>query len=111
MVTYIIIGIVSAVLALIAIVFAKACQVRERRIRDFRRRHVSTYILNRLTQQAFTKAVNIVMDLVERDSADIEVIYNNEIVFNGYRDYDDNGNDTPHFWYNKKVLDAHGIKY
>lgn len=107
---YTIIGII-VVLALLAIVAAKAYQIREHHIRDFRCRHVGTYIIKRLTQQTFTKAVNIIMDLVEHDGADIEVIYNDEVIFNGYIDRDDYGNDTPHFWYNKKVLDANGIKY
>ena len=107
---FVIISIVVA-LALLAIAAAKIYQIRERSIREFNRRHVSTYIIKRLTQQAFTKAVNIVMDLVKRDGADIEVIYNDEVIFNGYIDRDDYGNDTPHFWYNKRILDANGIKY
>lgn len=107
---YIIISIV-AVLALAIAVAVKAYQIRERSIREFNRRHVSTYVINRLTQRTFTKAVNIVMDLVNSDGADIEVIYKDEVIFNGYIDRDDYGNDTPHFWYNKKVLDAHNIKY
>ena len=107
---YIAISIV-VVLAIVAAVAAKAYQIRERSIREFNRRHVSTYIINRLTQQTFTKAVNIVMDLVKRDGADIEVIYNDEVIFNGYIDRNDYGNDTPLFWYNKRVLDANGIKY
>ena len=111
MITYIIIDIVLVALALIAIVAARAYKIRKRSIRDFNRRYVSTYILNRLTQQTFTKAVNIVMDLVNSDGADVEVIYKDEVIFNGYIDRDDYGNDTPHFWYNKKVLDAHNIKY
>ena len=107
---YIIISIV-AVLALAIAVAAKAYQIRERSIREFNRRHVSTYVINRLTQRTFTKAVNIVMDLVNSDGADIEVIYKDEVIFNGYIDRDDYGNDAPHFWYNKRVLDANGIKY
>ena len=51
------------------------------------------------------------MDLVNSDGADIEVMYKDEVIFNGYIDRDDYGNDTPHFWYNKKILDAHNIKY
>ena len=111
MITYIIIGIVLIALALIAIATVKAYQIRERSIRDFRRHYVSTYILKHLTQQTFTKMVNIVKGLVKHDGADIEVIYKGEVIFNGYIDMDDYGNDTPHFWYNKKVLDAHKIKY
>lgn len=72
---------------------------------------VSRYIITRLTQQNFTKAVNIVMDLVQTDGADIEVIYNNQVIFNGYMDRDDRGIDRPHFFYNKKVLDENGIRY
>ena len=71
----------------------------------------SRYIITRLTQQNFTKAVNIVMDLVQTDGADIEVIYNNQVIFNGYMDRDDRGIDRPHFFYNKKVLDENGIRY
>lgn len=111
MITYIIIGIVLVALILIAIAITRAYKIRERSIRYFHRRYVSTYILNRLTQQTFTKAVNIIMDLVNSDGADIEVIYKDEVIFNGYIDRDDNGNDAPHFWYNKRVLDANGIKY
>lgn len=107
---YIIIGVVLVALTIAAA--AKVRQIRECRIKDSRRRHISTYILNRLTQQTFTKAVNIVTDLVERDGADIEVIYNDEVIFNGYMDYSDEDlQSTPRFWYNKKVLDAHGIEY
>jgi hypothetical protein len=51
------------------------------------------------------------MDLVQTEGADIEVIYENQVIFNGYIDRDDNGNDRPHFWYNKEVLDANGIRY
>lgn len=107
---YIIIGIVI-VLALLAIIAVRAYQIRERNIRDFRRRRVSTFIIKRLAQQTFTKAVNTIVDLVGRDGADIEVIYKDEVIFNGYIDCDDNGNNTPQFWYNKRVLDAYGIKY
>ena len=71
----------------------------------------SRYIITRLTQQNFTKAVNIVMDLVQTEGADIEVIYGNQVIFNGYIDIDENGNSRPHFYYNKKVLDANGIIY
>lgn len=71
----------------------------------------SRYIITRLSQQNFTKAVNVVMDLVQTEGADIEVIYENQVIFNGYIDRDDNGNDRPHFWYNKEVLDANGIRY
>lgn len=71
----------------------------------------SRYIITRLTQQNFIKAVNIVMDLVQTEGADIEVIYDNQVIFNGYIDIDENGNNRPHFYYNKKVLDANGIIY
>ena len=71
----------------------------------------SRYIITRLTQQNFIKAVNIVMDLVQTEGADIEVIYDNQVIFNCYIDIDENGNNRPHFYYNKKVLDANGIIY
>ena len=71
----------------------------------------SRFIITRLTQQNFIKAVNIVMDLVQTEGADIEVIYDNQVIFNGYIDIDENGNNRPHFYYNKKVLDANGIIY
>lgn len=51
------------------------------------------------------------MDLVQTEGADIEVIYDNQVIFNGYIDIDENGNNRPHFYYNKKVLDANGIIY
>ena len=101
---FIIISIVVS-LALLAVAAAKIYQIRERSISGFHRKHVSAYILNHLTQRTFTKAVNTVMDLVNNDGANIEVIYKEKVIFNGY------GNNTPHFWYNKKVLDAHNIKY
>lgn len=107
---YIIISIVVS-LALLVVAAAKIYQIRKGSVSDFRHRHVNTYIIKRLTQRTFTKAVNIVMDLVNSDGADIEVIYKDEVIFNGYIDRDDYGNDAPHFWYNKKVLDAHNIKY
>ena len=71
----------------------------------------SYYRLNRLNQQTFTKAVNIVMDLVQTEGADIEVTYNGTTLFNGYMDRDDKGRNKPHFWYNKKVLDQNDIIY
>ena len=107
---FVIISIVVA-LALLTIAAAKIYKIRKSSVSDFRRRHVSTYVINRLTQRTFTKAVNIVMDLVNSDGADIEVIYKGEVIFNGYIDRDDYGNDAPHFWYNKRVLDANGIEY
>ena len=107
---FIIISIVVS-LALLAVAAAKIYQIRERSISGFHRKHVSAYILNHLTQRTFTKALNTVMDLVNNDGANIEVIYKEKVIFNGYIDRDDYGNDTPHFWYNKKVLDAHNIKY
>lgn len=107
---YIITGLVLAV-AITAVAAARACRIRERRNRAAARRHVSTYIIKNLTQPTFTKAVNIVTDLVRRDGADIEVVYKDEVLFNGYTDRDGYGNGTPRFWYNKKVLDANGIKY
>lgn len=33
------------------------------------------------------------------------------ILMEGYWDIDDEGETTPHFWYNKKELDERGIKY
>lgn len=85
--------------------------MRKRKAKDNSRRYVSRYILRRLTQHAFTKAVNITMDLVTRDGAEIEVIYDNQVILNGYIDIDEKGNDRPYFWYNKKVLDKHNIAY
>ena len=103
----VIILIVAAIL--IAAYFAR--RAREKSIREFNRRFQNTYRLNRLTQQTFTKAYNIVADLVYSDGADIEVVYDNQVVFNGYMDRDDKGNEKPHFWYNKALLDKHGIEY
>ena len=88
-----------------------ATKVRNKSIRQFNRRYTSHYVIKHLTQQNFTKAVNIVMDLVQTEGADIEVIYDNQVIFNGYIDIDENGNNRPHFYYNKKVLDANGIIY
>ena len=104
-----IIGILIAAAVIAAVYFAN--RERRRSVREFNRRHASTYRLNRLNQQNFTRAVNIVMDLVQTDGADIEVIYNNQVIFNGYMDRDDRGIDRPHFFYNKKVLDENGIRY
>mgnify|MGYP006870182073 CR=1 FL=1 len=104
---------IPLIVAVIVTALIMACRSRrrERSISQFNRQHTSRYILNRLNHQTFTKAVNIVMDLVNSDGTDIEVIYKDEVIFNGYIDRDDYGNDTPHFWYNKRVLDANGIKY
>ena len=105
----------TIVIILIAASILIACyfagKAREKSIREFRRRHVSTYVIKNLNQHTFTKAVNIVQDLVARDGADIEVIYNDEVIFNGYVGYDGELHGTPHFWYNKKVLDENGIEY
>jgi ABC-type glycerol-3-phosphate transport system substrate-binding protein len=52
------------------------------------------------------------MDLVKSDGADIEVTYKDQVIFNGYMDIEaETGKDTPHFWYNKVVLDKYGIEY
>lgn len=71
----------------------------------------SYYRLNRLNQQTFTKAVNIVMDLVQTECASIDVTYNGITLFSGYIDVDDRGIERPHFWYNKKVLNQNSIIY
>ena len=104
-----IIGILIAAAVISAAYFAN----RERRnsVREFNRRHASTYRLNRLNQQTFNKAFNIVSDLVKNDGADIEVMFDNQVVFNGYIDRDDKLKDTPMFWYNKALLDKYGIEY
>lgn len=111
--TIITILIVSAVI--ISAIFAmqlRAERIRKKSIRDFNRRYTSHYNINRLTQQTFNKAVNIVMDLVKSDGADIEVTYKDQVIFNGYMDIEaETGKDTPHFWYNKEVLDRYGIDY
>lgn len=89
-----------------------ATSVRTKSIRQFNRRYTSRYVIKHLTQQNFTKAVNIVMDLVKSDGADIEVTYKDQVIFNGYMDIEaETGKDTPHFWYNKVVLDKYGIEY
>lgn len=89
-----------------------ATSVRAKSIRQFNRRYTSHYVIKHLTQQNFTKAVNIVMDLVKSDGADIEVTYKDQVIFNGYMDIEaETGKDTPHFWYNKVVLDKYGIEY
>jgi hypothetical protein len=89
-----------------------ATRVRAKSIRQFNRRYTSLYRINHLSQQNFTKAVNIVMDLVKSDGADIEVIYKDKVLFNGYIDIEpETGKDAPHFWYNKEVLDRYGIEY
>lgn len=51
------------------------------------------------------------MDLVRTDGADIEVIYDGQVIFNGYIDIVEDGKSAPCFWYNKKVLEAKGIIY
>ena len=83
---------------------------RRRNVREFNRRHASTYRLNRLNQQTFNKTFNIVSDLVKNDGADIEVMFDNQVVFNGYTDITELG-DQPQFWYNKALLDKYGIEY
>ena len=89
-----------------------ATRIRKKSIRDFNRRYTSHYVIKHLTQQTFNKAVNIVMDLVKSDGADIEVTYKDQVIFNGYIDIEaETGKDTPHFWYNKEVLDRYGIDY
>lgn len=107
-ITIITILIVSAVI----ILAFYATRIRNKSIRDFNRRYTSHYVINHLTQQTFNKAVNIVMDLVKSDGADIEVTYKDQVIFNGYMDIEaETGKDTPHFWYNKEVLDRYGIDY
>lgn len=83
---------------------------RRRSVREFNRQHASTYRLNRLNQQTFNKAFNIVSDLVKNDGADIEVMFDNQVVFNGYTDITELG-EQPQFWYNKALLDKYGIEY
>lgn len=104
-----IIGILIAAAVIAAAYFAN--RERRRSVREFNRRHASTYRLNRLTQQSFNKAFNIVSDLVKSDGADIEVVYKDEVVFNGYVDRNDKLEETPMFWYNKALLDKYGIEY
>lgn len=107
-ITIITILIVSAVI----ILAFYATRIRKKSIRDFNRRYTSHYVIKHLTQQTFNKAVNIVMDLVKSDGADIEVTYKDQVIFNGYVDIEaETGKDTPHFWYNKEVLDRYGIDY
>lgn len=107
-ITIITILIVSAVI----ILAFYATRIRKKSIRDFNRRYTSHYVIKHLTQQTFNKAVNIVMDLVKSDGADIEVTYKDQVIFNGYIDIEaETGKDTPHFWYNKEVLDRYGIDY
>lgn len=107
-ITIITILIVSAVI----ILAFYATRIRKKSIRDFNRRYTSRYVIKHLTQQTFNKAVNIVMDLVKSDGADIEVTYKDQVIFNGYMDIEaETGKDTPHFWYNKEVLDRYGIDY
>lgn len=107
-ITIITILIISAVI----ILAFYATRIRKKSIRDFNRRYTSHYVIKHLTQQTFNKAVNIVMDLVKSDGADIEVTYKDQVIFNGYIDIEaETGKDTPHFWYNKEVLDRYGIDY
>ncbi len=106
--TILIFLIVAAVIAMAIY----ATKVRNKSVRQFNRRYTSHYVIKHLTQQNFTKAVNIVMDLVKSDGADIEVTYKGQVIFNGYMDIEaETGKDTPHFWYNKVVLDKYGIEY
>lgn len=104
---------IPLIVAVIVTALIMVCRSRrrERSISQFNRQHTSRYILNRLNQQTFTKAVNIVMDLVRTDGADIEVIYDGQVIFNGYIDIVEDGESAPCFWYNKKVLEAKGIIY
>lgn len=105
---------VTEILIVAALIIAAVYFVDRRRakaVRQFNRIYRNTYRLNRLTQQSFNKAFNIVSDLVKNDGADIEVIYKDEVVFNGYVDRDDKLKDTPMFWYNKALLDKYGIEY
>lgn len=89
-----------------------AVRIRNKSIKQFNKRYTSRYVIKHLTQQNFTKAVNIVMDLVKSDGADIEVTYRDQVIFNGYMDISDiTGKETPHFWHNKEVLDKYGIEY
>lgn len=105
---YIISGIAVVLLLICA---EKAYHKRQQGIKYIRRKYVSTYIINDLTQRTFTKAINTAKDLVKRRNVDIEIIYNNQVIFNGYIDITDDGNNAPCFWYNKKVLDENNIKY
>ena len=105
---------VTEILIIAALIIAAIYFIDRRRakaVRQFRRRHQSTYRLNRLNQQSFNKAFNIVADLVHSDGADIEVVYKDEVVFNGYIDRNDKLEETPMFWYNKALLDRYGIEY
>ncbi len=114
MTTIILLILIVAVILMVGafLIALYAYKARQKSVRQFNHRYGSTYRLNRLTQQTFTKAVNIVMDLVKTEGADIEVIYDNQIIFSGYVDIDaETGRDIPHFWYNKRVLNDNGIIY
>lgn len=99
--------------AILAAIFFIVWAMRSRRknVRQFNARHSSIYTIGQLTQQSFDKAVRIVSDIVKADGADIEVMYNGKIIFNGYIDICEDGKRRPHFWYNKNLLDEYGIKY
>lgn len=99
--------------AILAAIFFIVWAMRSRRksVRQFNVRHRSIYTIRQLTQQSFDKAVRIVSDIVKADGADIEVMYNGKIIFNGYIDICEDGKHRPHFWYNKDFLDKYGIKY
>lgn len=99
--------------AILATIFFIVWAMRSRRknVRQFNARHSSIYTIGHLTQQSFDKAVRIVSDIVKADGADIEVMYNGKIIFNGYIDICEDGKHRPHFWYNKNLLDEYGIKY
>lgn len=89
----IIILVVAAIIA--AAYFAE--RRRAKAVRQHSRRYGSTCRLNRLTQQTFNKALNIVSDLVANDGADIQVVYEDEVVFNGYVDRNDQLESVPIF--------------
>lgn len=72
---------------------------------------------NNLTQEEFDSfkdcLQNVVMDggvcnmYLNKESEPIDTT----TLMEGYWDIDDEGKSSPHFWYNKKELDEHNIKY
>ena len=72
---------------------------------------------NNLTQELFDKYKEDVFCIVEGGGmCNIYITKKNEPIgtttlMEGYWDIDDEGGSSPHFWYNKKELDEHNIKY
>lgn len=82
-------------------------ETKEKPIQPYRNR----YVIKRLNQKTFEKAVNEVKELVHKEVADIDIVYDGHVLFNGYIDIDDEGKSTPHYWYNKEILDINNINY